>query len=187
LPPIDSTKPLIFAALELEAAALRKELNIEVQVIGIRACRLPRALPRASRIILAGLAGALDPALKIGDIVMDGSIHTSDRLIATAAEKAELFQTTGARAVDMETAVVRRAAQAAGIPFTAIRAVSDTADQALDPALLTVVDEVGRPRPLKVAALLVRRPNLVPQLRRLEADSRKALAALAIAVGRLCQ
>jgi adenosylhomocysteine nucleosidase len=141
---------------------------------------------------MAGLAGALDPGLKIGDVVMDdattrGRIYTADHLIATPAEKAALFRQTGALAVDMENAIVRRAAEAAGIPFIGIRAISDTADQAIDPAVLTIADEVGRPKPLAIAMLLIRRPGMAAKLRRLQADSHRALAALGAAVKTLIE
>jgi nucleoside phosphorylase len=178
------SKPLILAAMHMEADAIKKALSVDVQIIGISATRLPIPLPRAERIILAGLAGALDPGLKVGDIVMHGEVHTADHLIATAEEKAELFRTTRRRAVDMENAIVQKAAEAAGIPFVGIRAVSDNAHQAVDAELLMVLDEFGRPKPLAVAGLLLRRPRLVGQLRKLQADCKTALAALVAEVGR---
>jgi adenosylhomocysteine nucleosidase len=182
-------KPLIFTALQMEARAIagalaKSQRPFDLEVIGIRACRLPRDLAQrgASCIIMAGLAGALDPTLKIGDVVLDDAIHTSDRLITTAAEKANLFRQTNCRAVDMENAIVRAAAAAAGISFIGIRAISDTADQAVDPRVLKLVDEVGRPRPLAIAGLLLRRPTIIGQLRRLHSDSATALESLGRAV-----
>lgn len=147
-------------------------------------------------IIMAGLAGALHPALQIGDVVIDaasdkipgnlkfrrGKIYTADRLIATPAVKADLFHATGALVVEMENAIIRAAANAAGIPFIGIRAVSDTADQALDPAVLGLVDNLGRMRPLAIAGTLLRRPALIPYLNRLGAASRLAADRLAEAV-----
>jgi hypothetical protein len=83
-------------------------------------------------IIMAGLAGALDPTLHDGEVVIDqplvdtlqdarwrrGGIHTSDHLIATPAAKAALFESTGATVVDMETAKARAFAERAGVPFS---------------------------------------------------------------------
>jgi uridine phosphorylase len=175
--------------MDMEARSIARALAgsrvaFDLEVIGIRASRLPRDLGRrgASCIIMAGLGGALDPALKIGDVVLDDVIHTSERLITTAAEKAALFLKTGCRAVDMENAIVRAAAEAAGILFIGIRAISDTADQAVDPSVMNLVDEVGRPRPLAVAKLLLLRPGMIGELGRLRADSEKALESLGTAV-----
>jgi adenosylhomocysteine nucleosidase len=109
--------------------------------------------------ISSGLAGALDPGLKPGDVVaartaetldkalsMDcdhalanlaascggrvvDSLLTSDRIIATADAKQEL--SLRASAVDMETAYVLAAAAQVHVPAMAIRAISDAADEDL--------------------------------------------------------
>jgi adenosylhomocysteine nucleosidase len=195
-------KPVIFTAMEMEARGIATVLRlvgaqIDLRVVGIRACRLPAELPEASVIIMAGLAGALDPGLKVGDIVCEcadphpcplpeywarGQIHTSDRMISTPLEKAELFRQTGAKAVDMENAIVKREAEKAGIRFVGIRAISDTAADAVDAELFKIVDEVGKVRPMAAAGLFLRNPGLIKQARRLQADSEKALDALGAAV-----
>ena len=53
-------------------------------------------------IISTGFCGALDPALRVGDIVRE--LHSIDRVAVTAAEKHDLWVRTGAAAVDMESA-----------------------------------------------------------------------------------
>src|SRR4051812_40416504 len=74
------------------------EYDIDMRVIGIGAIRLPEitADPPAA-IIMAGLAGALDPELKIGDVIIDEAstwpgktlpfprrkIHTAQTLVAS--------------------------------------------------------------------------------------------------------
>jgi len=118
---------------------------------------------------MAGFAGALDPALRVGDIVKDdssGSIYTSKDIVATAAGKAELFRRTGAKAVDMENAIVRQFADRLGIRFIGIRAISDAADEAIDPAILQFIDETGRIRPAALAKGLIQKPAIVPELNR---------------------
>jgi hypothetical protein len=174
--------------MQREAAAIARGLagsglSFDLEVIGIGACRLGGELGRrgARCVIMAGLAGALDPQLKIGDVVFDDAIHTSDHLIGTIEGKATLFRQTGCRAVDMENAIVRKAAAAAGIPFVGIRAISDTADQAVDPRVPALVDEIGRPKPLAVASLLLRQPGMMGKLRRLQGDSEIALKSLSTA------
>jgi len=85
---------------------------------------------RPEAIVSMGFCGALDPALKIGDIV-DGrssTIVTLDRVARTAEEKAAL-RAKGAMAVEMEAAGVAERAAHYGIPFFCIKAVTDLAAQ----------------------------------------------------------
>jgi hypothetical protein len=180
----------IFTAIRAEAAAIRPVVpdGAVLTVIGIRAVRLPVQVD-ASAIIMAGFAGALDPSLRIGDVVYDtpprgpsGSIHTSGELVATVQEKALLFRSTSARAVDMENAIVRQFAGRMGVPFFGIRAISDTADEAIDPRILRFVDERGRLRPAALAGGLLRRPALIPALNRLRINSNIAGRSLAEAL-----
>ena len=171
---------------------------IDLHLIGIGAPRVPSDLgsPEDTLVIMAGLAGGLDPSLRVGDVVIDdcppglmpevshrtGRLHSSEAVITTPAQKAALFAQTRALAVDMETATVRTAAGRQGIPFLAIRAISDAADEVLDPAVLKLVDAFGRPRPLAIAAALTRRPGLAASLKRLGASSRQAAGNLGVAV-----
>jgi adenosylhomocysteine nucleosidase len=181
-----SGKLHIFTAIYAEADAIRPILPAwaELTVIGIRAVKLERTIePRA--IVMAGFAGALDPALELGDIVRDdpqGTIFTSSELVATAEEKARLFHQTGAKAVDMENATVREFALRMGVPFFGIRAISDTAGEAVDPMVLRFVDEMGGIRPAAVAKGLLLKPSLIPTLNRLRINSGIAGRALAQAV-----
>lgn len=95
-------------------------------------------------IISTGYCGALDPALRHGDIVVwgdtllesphpfvRGGIHSEDRVVVSATEKRWLRESTGAIAVEMEAAAVRETAAEWQVPFTCIRVVSDTADRDL--------------------------------------------------------
>ena len=103
------------------------------------------ALGPIDELISVGLAGACDPELQPGSAfeateVIDvrtgehyrtiasaakKSILVTGSSIASIAEKARLFASYGAAAVDMEAATVARLALAHGIPFRAIKAISD--------------------------------------------------------------
>ena len=194
---------LILTALEYEAKAIARRIGdaagVELRVVGPGATRLPAAAELASfdAVIMAGVAGALDPQFQIGDVVVDGDIHrpaerwrrgkiyTSKTIAATAAQKAALFAETGALAVDMEHAAVRAWAEQAGVAFVGVRAISDRADEALDPAVLRLVDSSGRLRPGRLAAELCRRPTLVVALLRLRPRSALAVTNLADAVAQI--
>ena len=96
-----------------------------------------------------------------------GRIHTMDTLIGTTKDKASLFRETGALAVEMEGEKARQLAREIGVPFLAVRGISDRADEAIDPAILGLVDDVGRARPMAIAGLLLRRPKMAMDLKRL--------------------
>jgi adenosylhomocysteine nucleosidase len=138
----------------------------------------------------------LDPSLAIGEVVVDsspadawgelpyrrGSIHTADAIVATPAEKAELFRRTGAVAVEMEGQCVRKLSNLLGLPLLSLRAISDIAHEALDPAVVGFMDEFGEPRPAAVVAAMVRRPRLIGSTLRLARNARRAADSLTAAI-----
>ena len=171
---------------------------VEIHLVGIGATKLPAGLgmPPPIGFIMAGLAGALDPSLRIGDVVIDdcpgeflphaqcraGKIVTSKTIVATPSEKRLLFEKTGALAVDMESAVVRAVAAKLNVPFVSIRAISDAAGESLDPAVLRMVDKFGNPRLIDLAFAIIGKPALIPRLVRLGRSSNVAAKNLAAAV-----
>lgn len=136
---------------------------------------------RPGRVIAAGFCGALVPELKVGDIVESPHIHTADRLIGDPVEKARLAAATGAHAVDMETAAIAEVCAERGLPFLAIRAVSDTRDTALSPELERLLSGGNVSIP-KACFALVRKPRLLREFLRLRRDTRLAAERLAEAL-----
>lgn len=143
-------------------------------------------------IINTGFCGALDPALRIGDLVMwrgaeipstmphaVGEISSSDRVIATAAEKRQLREKTGAIAAEMEAAAVKKVAADWAVPFYCVRAVSDTAEGDLPLDFNSYRDPAGRFSLPLIAFAAIRRPfTRIPALRRLEANCNVASESL---------
>ena len=80
--------------------------------------------------ISAGFCGALVKDLKIGDVVVsdlqDRKLFCSPRPLFTCEEKAAASKREGAIIVDMESSAVSSAAKRHGVPFIAVKAVSDT-------------------------------------------------------------
>lgn len=129
-------------------------------------------------VILAGFAGALDPALKRGDIfITTGAEHllphlpeaerpreaklaTLEKIAGTAAGKKELFEQTGAALCDMEQAYIAEVAKKFGLPFIGIRIVSDEAHENLpSDTLEKAYDQpTGTYTPWKMAGHLTRNP-----------------------------
>ena len=65
----------------------------------------------------------------------------------------------------------RALAREMGVPFLAVRGISDRADEAIDPEVLGLVDEMGRARPMAIARTLLRRPGMARDLKRLGASA----------------
>ncbi|HEY7120161.1 MAG TPA: hypothetical protein VH475_26470 [Tepidisphaeraceae bacterium] len=179
--------------VELPGCRVRTELY----VVGMGAIRIPDLSGQAvAGIIMAGLAGALDPSLKVGDVLMDQSstwrasrlnykrvwFHGADHIVRTAEEKSQLFGQTGSALVEMENAAVKRAAKSFNLPFLGLRAISDTAAESLNPAALELIDPYGSLRVGSLIKATLRSPKLVQELRRLARSSAVALDALATTV-----
>jgi adenosylhomocysteine nucleosidase len=128
-------------------------------------------------IISTGFCGALDPALQVGDIVRE--IHTIDRVAVTAAEKRELRESTGAAAVDMESAALAEKAGEWGVPFHVIRAVSDRADEDMPLDFNSYRGPDGRFSRSRIALAALASPfSRVPALLRLDRNCRIAARSL---------
>jgi adenosylhomocysteine nucleosidase len=141
-----------------------------------------------------GFCGALDSQLKGGDVVQpaqvidagDGSrvnlsqgkgVLVSFASVASPAQKAKLKESYGAQIVDMEAAAVARAAQARGIDFAAVKAISDEFDFTF-PSMEQFIDSDGVFRQGQFAAFAALRPWLWPTIRRLAINSNLASRAL---------
>jgi adenosylhomocysteine nucleosidase len=169
---------------------------------------------RPKLVFSAGFAGALDPTLTVGDIVLatdvidmagdrwpatwpneplkgdwrpplhPGRVLTSPELVEASAKKAELAQRHQAVAVDMESSVLARMCSRNEVPFGCVRSISDRADTALSPRLADLVRK-GRPSLPRVLAACIRTPRLVGEFRRLARDTKKAGIQLGRALGEL--
>jgi adenosylhomocysteine nucleosidase len=161
-------------------------------------------LPTRPRFVLyAGFAGALDPALAVGDVLLadtivdetrqewpatwpasappsvrGGRLLTTAGLVATVDDKQRLGTQYGAIAVDMEAAFAAAVCADQEIPFGCIRAISDAADAPLSPALLSLLTG-GRVSATRVFGAVIRKPTLVRELLRLGRDTRLAARRLA--------
>lgn len=145
-------------------------------------------------LISVGLAGACDPSLRVGeivraDVVVDTQtgerfgnaaadhVVVSVRAIASVKEKARLYASYRASAVDMEAAAVARIAQARGLSFEAIKAISDDAAFELH-ELARFATPDGQFREAAFAAFAATRPQLWTKLFQLAGNSRRAVESL---------
>jgi len=175
---------------------------------GILRQRIQGALdPNVRGIISIGIAGALSPQLEAGDCVIASTVIAkgtrydtdngwtarlrralpdprvapvagADRIAATAEDKAALFKNTGADAVDMESHIAAAVARENGLPFAALRVISDRADHALPPAALAAMKPNGGIALGRVLKSIAYRPTQIPALIRTSRESEKAFVAL---------
>ena len=146
---------------------------------------LAREKPR--RVISAGFAGGLDPALRAGDTLTADFpttlIFSKAIPLETPAEKIAAFRETGARIVDMETDILGAACVRAGIPLSAVRAVSDAADESLPVPFGVWFDTARqRARPLALVLHLLRRPSHIAPFARFVLRLPRVAEALAQAI-----
>ncbi len=125
-----------------------------------RAAEVAVEYAHPTQLISAGIAGAVSPKLKVGDV---GRIHevvhaasatsywcaggewilATSQHVTDAAIKQELLNRYAADVVDMEAAAVAQVADARRLKFAAIKAVSDEAAFVMPP-LDRFIDEYGR-------------------------------------------
>jgi adenosylhomocysteine nucleosidase len=198
--PTDMPEVAIVAALEREVSYLingwsraereyqdrkfvffeRDEMVVVCGGIGMEAARraAEAAIAFYHPVLLqsVGFAGALDPALRVGDILLpavvvdarDGSrldiaggagVLVTFMAVAGMDQKKNLAQAYGARAVDMEAAAVGAAAHAHGIEFTVVKVISDDAQFEMS-ELARFIDAHGRFRTANFAVFAALRPWL---------------------------
>ena len=178
---------VVFALTREAVPFERRNTGAHIMVSGIGAALARGAAARAVELwqpkllIAAGFCGALAPHLKVGDIVTSPRILSVDHMVCDPAEKARLREEHDADAVDMESAAVEAVCAEHNIPFLAVRAVSDTSDTRLSPAVERVLAS-GEPSVLAAMMAILRRPSVLGEFRRLARDTKRAAEALAAAL-----
>jgi hypothetical protein len=151
-------RSLVCFALKEEAAPFRKlhprRPDVVVLLTGVGCKNSEKSLRdllkqhSPASVLTCGLAGGLDPALKVGDVVFattdrflrdlllkagakPAGFFCSPTIAATAAAKKELRRTTNADAVEMESDVIQEICRLRGIPCATVRVISDTANEDL--------------------------------------------------------
>lgn len=202
--------------LEKACRGLSAERHPLIRVCGGKpptARRMAEELARESNIVglvSFGIAGALDPALPAGALVLPDSVrdaegrdhpvdpdwrdrlaavlpfarvggraYGSETVVADVAGKAALHRDAAAAIVDMESHILGKAAEAAGLPFLIVRAVSDHAGRDLPPTAFCGTAPDGSIRHAAVIAGLMTRPQDLPGLIALGRGSARAHHALA--------
>lgn len=173
---------------------------------------LESALAPGCRGILSfGIAGGLDPVLTPGRLVvatavigpearfstdepwsqnlaraLPGALAAPllglDVAVADPAAKAQLFDDTGAAAVDMESHIAAGVAGRHGLPFAALRATADPATRHVPASAIAGLRPDGRTNAGSVLKCLLRHPGDLAALVHVARDAAKARSALTAAV-----
>jgi adenosylhomocysteine nucleosidase len=156
---------------------------------GVGAARAASAVAAAARpdaVVSFGFCGALDPALRPGQIFVatavngfpaaqpaasapyaSGVLVTVERVAGTVKEKAALRE-AGAAAVDMEAAGVAEEAARLGLPFFCVRSVTDLAYEAFTTDFNSVIRADGHFDTMYLLRRAVLQPvSVLPELLRL--------------------
>lgn len=170
--------------------------------------RIEQAIAKGARAIISvGIGGGLKPGLSVGSIVIAhevvaegaryhadaewadavsaripqavcGTIAGVDAIVTEPHDKAALHAKTGALAADMETHIAASMAAAYELPFAALRAVSDAAEDRLPPAVIGAIDNEGHLRLGAVLGSVARNPLQIPALIRTGRNSDVATKSL---------
>ena len=165
-------------------------------------------------IVSFGTAGGLHPALRPGACILadaikigakrvpvdtewldalrsclpdavQGMLAGVDQPVLDVADKACLWQSSGACAVDMESHLVAQIAQRYGLPFAACRVVIDPAQRSLPPAATAGLRADGTTAMIPILRSLAARPGQLPALLRLTADAIAARRSLRVVRSRV--
>ena len=117
--------------------------------------------------------------LRSGRVIL-GPIAAGDVMVVNTAAKAALRAKTGALAVDMESHITAHFAANRGLPFAALRVISDGADRALPKAAQAGMKTDGGMDVLAVLKALARDPRQLPALIRTGLEAEVAFRQLAL-------
>jgi nucleoside phosphorylase len=202
---------LVCFAVKQEADVLRpwagKLRRVRVLLTGIgrtnaeRAINAELARQAPGLVLSSGFAGGLDPAMPSGTVLVEadpgfpltpalqaagarpGRFHCADRIIVSALEKQALGGETGAQAVEMESAVIRAACRARGVPSATVRVISDAAGEDLPLDFGTLMTPDQRLDWTRLVWALVRSPGKVSALLSFRKRLRVAQQRLATVLG----
>jgi hopanoid-associated phosphorylase len=107
-----------------------------------------------------------------------GTTAGRDLVLVKSSEKVSLHKENGALAVDMESHIAADYAHEHGLPFAAIRAISDPCSRSLPPVAVDALTPDGKVAVGKVITGLLRDSGQLPALIAAGLDSQRAFASL---------
>lgn len=175
--------------------------------LATRATERLLGLGEFDRVVVVGIAGGVGPSVGIGDVVIPqlvvdgttgtpyqpapidaptarGTIVTSDDFIIDPARLDALIA-EGVIAVDMETGSVAAACAARGVPWSAVRAISDRAEEG-DAEMPGLAHSDGTPNSSAILRYFARHPRRIPYMLKVGRGSVLAAKNAATTAARAC-
>ena len=195
-------------AVEQEAKFFSRP-GMEVLITGIGRDNAERRLHGALRrgghqlVLSCGFAGGLNPYLTTGTVVFSSDedagltptllasgacpvrFHCSNRVATTVEEKRMLWESTGADAVEMESEIIRAICRAHQIPSATIRVISDAAHENLPLDFNVFMTAEQKLNYAKLIFSLLRSPQKIPAMLRLQRQTQMAARNLAGVLSRM--
>jgi len=158
-------------------------------------------------LLSCGFSGALQPGMKIGDIVVAdeivdthgqslsvpvnmssesrqslhvGRLLTADSMVRKVSEKQQLADTSAALAVDMESLAVAQVGRETKTRFMAVRVISDDMSADLPPEIASLISSSGSLRLGAAVGAIWKRPDSIKEMWRLRENAVQAAQRLAI-------
>ena len=203
-----SNVTLVCFAVRQEARPFKKlvraRMGVRILLTGIGMRNAARSLRVAldhappDIVFSSGFAGALNPKLSLGTVVFDASstrpdraeqlrrlgagpvtFFCAERIAITAAEKRDLYISTGCDAIEMESKSISDLCAVRGVECITLRAISDVAHEELPFDFNALMTPDKRLSPMRLGLALAKAPQKIPALRLLGKNSAFAAAQLA--------
>ena len=195
---INPASTLICFAVREEAGKTVLNTGAEVLITGMGRKNAEESIQRRlaanlpALVLTCGFAGGLNPNLPGRTVVFSADeqtgltpalsalgavpvrFHCAGRVAITAAEKQQLWQTTSADVVEMESEVIREVCRRHHIPSATIRVISDAAQEDLPLDFNALMNSHMQINFAKLAWQLAKSPAKIPRL--LELQKRTAQA-----------
>jgi adenosylhomocysteine nucleosidase len=110
--------------------------------------------------------------------IVRGGLAGVEEVVVAQARKAALWLQTGAAAVDMESHIAAAYAAEAGLPFAALRVISDSAQRSLPALAQSAIRADGKVDLRKILSGVVRNPSALSALVSTGIDFNRALRSL---------
>ena len=147
-------------------------------------------------VLSCGFAGGLNPKLLSETVVFEAAdpemestllsmgglgvkFHCAERVAVTVAEKKALRESTGADAVEMESAVIGGICSEAGLPFVTVRVILDAADEDLPLDFNQLMNAKQEMSYLKLTGALMKSPGKIGELKKFQKRCQAAALKLA--------